>query len=589
MDVGFVDGGDLDFVHDGVHHGGGNVVGAHDPGRGFHHLFHPGQSLPKLGVVLLFLGQLFHLGGHVRDIGFDLRAHGQEIFIADFVVQIELQQLRPLLLFFFDLDFCFQDFLFHVGGLAHGGNLVDQSFQRRVGFAAELLEHLEQHVHPEGKDVYTALFAIDRVDTLLKYYEYFKKHNDKGYRIAAIFHCQQNEDMEDGCDETTRDKFAAIIDEYNEMFHTSFAPDTFDSYRKDIIKRMKQKNLPQVDLLLVVDMMLTGFDSKPTNLLILDKNLEWHGLLQAYSRTNRVDKVTKRFGQIVTYRNIKQAQDDALKLFSGDGNPNEFLLQSYEYYLAEYRKRVEKLKVICETPDDAGHLIDDDQKREYVFAFRSLASTYATLKTFSKYEQADLDVFLDEADYYDYKSWYLTFYDEMKKDKEKGKENVLVDVDFNIELVRTDKINVVYILNLLKDINRKDKQHMEQSVDLILREIERSDNEKLRYKKEIMTDFIRSSFFDLDPEEDIAKAYEDYEKERMASEIDLFSKENEIPSNIVTDILVEFFANDKAVTKETIRIELHDLDLGLIAMTKRIKAIQMFISEMYNKYTAEGD
>ena len=177
----------------------------------------------------------------------------------------------------------------------------------------------------------------------------------------------------------------------------------------------------------------------------------------------------------------------------------------------------------------------------------------------------------------------------MKKDKEKGKENVLVDVDFNIELVRTDKINVVYILNLLKDINRKDKQHMEQSVDLILREIERSDNEKLRYKKDIMTDFIRSRFFDLDPEEDIAKAYEDYEKERMASEIDLFSKENEIPSNIVTDILVEFFANDKAVTKETIRIELHDLDLGLIAMTKRIKAIQMFISEMYNKYTAEGD
>ena len=461
--------------------------------------------------------------------------------------------------------------------------------ERMEKIAIDILEHLEQHVHPEGKDVYTALFAIDRVDTLLKYYEYLKKHNDKGYRIAAIFHCQQNEDMEDGCDETTRDKFAAIIDEYNEMFHTSFAPDTFDSYRKDIIKRMKQKDLPQVDLLLVVDMMLTGFDSKPTNLLIIDKNLEWHGLLQAYSRTNRVDKVTKRFGQIVTYRNIKQAQDDALKLFSGDGNPNEFLLQSYEFYLTEYRKKAEKLKAICETPDDAGHLIDDDQKREYVFAFRSLASTYATLKTFSKYEQADLDVFLDEADYYDYKSWYLTFYDEMKKDKEKGKENVLVDVDFNIELVRTDKINVVYILNLLKDINRKDKQQMEQSVDLILREIERSDNEKLRYKKEIMTDFIRSRFFDLDPEEDIAKAYEDYEKERMASEIDLFSKENEISSNIVTGILVEYFANDKAVTKETIRIELHDLDLGLVAMTKRIKAIQMFISEMYNKYTAEGD
>lgn len=242
-----------------------------------------------------------------------------------------------------------------------------------------------------------------------------------------------------------------------------------------------------------------------------------------------------------------------------------------------------------ETPDNAGNIIDENEQRAYVIAFRSLASVYSTLKTFSKFEQADLDVFLDEADYYDYKSWYLTFYDQMKKDRERGKESVLVDVDFNIELVRTDKINVVYILNLLKDINRKDKEEMRKSVDLILREIERSDNEKMRYKKDIMTDFINIRFFDLDSEEDIIKAYEDYEKERMAADIEEFSKENDVPSAKVTDILVQFFANDKAVTKETIRIELHDLNLGLIQMTKRIKAIQLFISEMYNKYTAEGD
>jgi type I restriction enzyme R subunit len=207
----------------------------------------------------------------------------------------------------------------------------------------------------------------------------------------------------------------------------------------------------------------------------------------------------------------------------------------------------------------------------------------------SKFEQADLDVFLDEADYYDYKSWYLTFYDRMKRDRERGKESVLVDVDFNIELIRTDKINVVYILNLLKDINRNDKEEMKKSVDLILREIERTDNEKMRYKKDLMADFINLRFFDLDPEEDIIKAYEDYEKERMITDIDEFSKENDVPREKVTDILVQYFANDKAVTKETIRIELNNLDLGLIQMTKRIKAIQLFMSEMYNKYTAEGD
>lgn len=461
--------------------------------------------------------------------------------------------------------------------------------ERMEKIAIDILEHLEQHVHPEGKDVYTALFATDRVDSLLKYYDFLKKHNDKGYRIAAIYHCQNNEDMEDGCDETSKDRLKKCMDDYNDMFQTFFEPDNFDGYRKDIIRRMKQKDLPQVDLLLVVDMMLTGFDSKPTNLLILDKNLEWHGLLQAYSRTNRVDKATKRYGQIVTYRNIKEAQDNALKLFSGDGNPNEFLLQSYEYYLSEYRKRAEELRAVCETPDDAGNIIDENEQRLYVVAFRSLAGIYSTLKTFSKFEQADLDVFLDEADYYDYKSWYLTFYDRMKKDRERGRESVLVDVDFNIELVRTDKINVVYILNLLKDINRKDREEMKKSVDLILREVERSDNEKMRYKKDIMADFISKRFFDLDPEEDIIKAYENYEKERMAADIDRFSKENGVPSGKVTDFVVQYFADDRAVTKETIRVELHDLDLGLIQMTKRIKAIQMFMAEMYNKYTAEGD
>lgn len=104
-----------------------------------------------------------------------------------------------------------------------------------------------------------------------------------------------------------------------------------------------------------------------------------------------------------------------------------------------------------------------------------------------------------------------------------------------------------------------------------------------------MADFISKRFFDLDPEEDIIKAYENYEKERMAADIDRFSKENGVPSGKVTDFVVQYFADDRAVTKETIRVELHDLDLGLIQMTKRIKAIQMFMAEMYNKYTAEGD
>lgn len=192
--------------------------------------------------------------------------------------------------------------------------------KRMETIAKHIFEHHEQHVHPQGKDVYTALFAVDSIQTLGKYYDEFKKLNeqvpaDKKLKVAAIFSYQANEDMDDGSDEHSQELLERCMDEYNGLYGTAFKLDTFDAYRKDIAKRLKQKDLPQVDILLVVNMFLTGFDAKPLNTLYLDKNLIWHSLVQAYSRTNRVDKMTKQFGQIVTYRNIKQWQDEALTLY----------------------------------------------------------------------------------------------------------------------------------------------------------------------------------------------------------------------------------------------------------------------------------
>ena len=241
--------------------------------------------------------------------------------------------------------------------------------------AADIFEHHEQHVHPQGKDVYTALFAVDTIKTLGKYYDAFKELNeardaDKRYRVAAIFTYQANEDMDEGGDEHSQELLERCMNDYNEMFGTAFGLDSFDAYRKDITRRMKQKDLPQVDILLVVNMMLTGFDAKPLNTLYLDKNLIWHTLVQAYSRTNRVDKVTKQFGQIVSYRNIKRAQDDALRLFSGDGDPNEYLLESYEYYLSRWMDQVPVLRKVTQTVDDAGQLQSEDDIRHFILALR---------------------------------------------------------------------------------------------------------------------------------------------------------------------------------------------------------------------------
>ena len=460
--------------------------------------------------------------------------------------------------------------------------------QRISMIADHILSTLDSHIKPTGKDVYTALFAVDKIQTLMDYYHAFKEKNDKGYRICAIFTFQPNEDLSEGQDEHSARYLQECMDDYNAMFGTSFDLTTFDAYRKDIAKRLKQKDIPQVDLLIVVDMFLTGFDSKPTNTLFLDKNLIYHSLVQAYSRTNRIDKPTKQFGQIVTYRNIKKAQDAALKLFSGSGNPNDYLLESYEYYVTEYRKQAEAIRKICPTAADCGNLIEEDKQKEFIIIFRMLAKALATMKTFSKFDWADLDLFMDEEEYTEYKSWYLTFYDEQKAKAKAGVKTILADIDFNIELVRTDKINVVYVLNLLKEINRKNKEEMQKSIDLILREIDRSDNEKMRYKSGIMKAFINSRFFDLDPEEDIVKDYEQYEKEVMENDITEFAEANGITPDLVLSILNEYFVDERSITKNKIRERLADMQLPLLKQTKLINAILAFIKDMYDKFTAEG-
>lgn len=461
--------------------------------------------------------------------------------------------------------------------------------KRRIDIIADhILSTLDSHIKPTGKDVYTALFAVDKIQTLMDYYHAFKTKNDKGYKICAIFTFQPNEDLSEGQDEHSARYLQECMRDYNALFGTSFDLLTFDAYRKDISKRLKQKDLPQVDLLIVVDMFLTGFDSKPTNTLFLDKNLIYHSLVQAYSRTNRIDKPTKQFGQIVTYRNIKKAQDAALKLFSGSGNPNDYLLESYEYYVAKYRKQSEAIKKICPTAYDCGNLIEEDKQKEFIIIFRMLAKALATMKTFSKFDWADLDIFMNEEEYTEYKSWYLTFYDEQKAKTKAGINTVLADIDFNIELVRTDKINVVYVLNLLKEINRKDKDEMQKSIDLILREIDRSDNEKMRYKSGIMKAFINSRFFNLDPDDDIISEYEQYEKEVMENDVNEFADANDISPEIVLSILNEYFVDERSITKNKIRERLADMQLPLLKQTKLINAIMAFIKDMYDKFTAEG-
>ena len=224
----------------------------------------------------------------------------------------------------------------------------------------------------------------------------------------------------------------------------------------------------------------------------------------------------------------------------------------------------------------------------FIIAFRTLVSTLATLKTFSKFDWADLAVVLDEDEYEGYKTWYLYYKDQGKEPN--PKVPVPVDVDFDIELVRTDRINVVYILNLLKATHAKEQSAESRAadLDLILREIERSDNESLRAKKDVMVAFIKTRFYDLPEDADIQAAYEEFEKEMEKAELESFAYDNQIDYTVINDIMTDYIFNG-GISEESIRQRLKEYHLGLLKITKLTTDIKSFIVRTYDKFRAEGE
>ena len=466
--------------------------------------------------------------------------------------------------------------------------------------AADILANHEKRKKPQGVDEYTALFAVDSIKTLGKYYDIFKELNNKReekrkFKIAAIFSYRSNEDIDGEGDEHSQELLDRIIKDYNEIYETAFdlqSDNGFEAYRKDIMKRMKQKDLPQIDILLVVNMMLTGFDSKPLNTLYLDKNLVWHGLVQAYSRTNRVYKITKQFGKIVTYRNLKKKQDEALALFSGLGDPNAYLLEPYEVYYDAWKNGVEKIREIAATPADAGQIQDEDTKRNFVLAFRDMATNLATMKTFSEFDwnNKNVEEVMQEPEYDSYKSWYLNIADE-QKNTPKEKESILLDVDFNVSLIATDRINVVYILNLLKASKKRvvdSEEARKREMDLVLREIDNSDNETLRLKKELMKEFVMTRFYELPKDADINHEYLEFEKEKEKAEIETFTVKNDLKEEDIENWLAGY-AFTGQVSEEEIRRKLMDSGMSIFKITHKVKDIKQFVETTHKKYQAERE
>lgn len=352
---------------------------------------------------------------------------------------------------------------------------------------------------------FTAMFCVSSVDTLTQYYELFEKvqaakqQEDNLFKpltIATIFSYGANDavngdghnglieeeaaDIPATINQSNRDKLDRYIANYNARFGTNYnSGDGFYAYYRDIADRVKKK---QVDILLVVNMFLTGFDSKPLNTLYVDKNLKYHGLIQAFSRTNRVFNDKKPFGNIICFRNLKRATDEALALFSNKEARKVVLVPSFEEIKQDYQAAVEKLLAITPDYQTVDDLLTEDQQLDFIKAFREVMRYNAQLQTFVEYDQDQTA--LDKQHFANFASKYADLCRDLRKTSKKQKVSVLDDVDFQLDLLHSDRINVGYIINLLQlalnsDDDDKRKKYQAQVYDILSNDITLHDKQEL--------------------------------------------------------------------------------------------------------------
>ncbi len=415
-----------------------------------------------------------------------------------------------------------------------------------VWMADERLEDITKHILKNHRKKtknkqYTALFTVQSIKMAIKYYDLFKQHAED-INVASIFTYGANEPgNEDISMEHSRDSLERIMKDYNETFGTNFATDNFNGYFADVSKRIK-KGVPgeRLDILIVVDMFLTGFDSKPLNTLYVDRNLKYHTLLQAYSRTNRIEKETKPYGNIVCYRNLKYQTDEAIKLYSQTNDTNTVLMASYGEYLTEFRTALASLLQLAPTPESVDQLEAEEDQYQFVVLFRELSKLLLKLRTFDEFDFSENSIGIVEQNYQDFKSKYFAIYEKVKK-KEKGEEvSILDNLDFAIDVIQTDTINVSYILNLIRNINLEDEDERDKNVATIHRLLDQADNEDLRLKSDLIRKFLDKVVPVLDKESNLDEAYNEFEEEEREGEIYEFSKNVELQPDVVNEFLAEY-------------------------------------------------
>ncbi len=424
---------------------------------------------------------------------------------------------------------------------------------------------IQQHPIKTQNKTFTAMFCVSSVEMLIKYYDLFLKLKEEGkhnLKMATIFSYGANDEMISDSDDFDtkdfnevaepkeaynsyhkRDKLEIYIQEYNKTYLTNWTTkdsQSFYNYYKDIALRVRSK---QVDILFVVNMFLTGFDSKSLNTLFVDKNLRYHGLIQAYSRTNRILGDKKSQGNIVVFRNLKKATDDAIALFSDKNAKEIIILKPYEDYVKEINVAYSSLIAITPTFESVDDLVSEDDELEFVKAFREIIRLKNIITSFVDFTFEDIT--LEEQEFENYKSKYLDLSDKSKKEK----TSILNEVDFELELIHRDDITVAYILLLLaklKGISLSDKERKQKEIlDIV------AGDSKLRSKRELIERFIEENLPLLD-ETNIEEGYASFMIKEQHKAFNEFVEKEKLNADRLKKLTEDYLFSQRVPTKQEV-------------------------------------
>jgi type I restriction enzyme R subunit len=456
---------------------------------------------------------------------------------------------------------------------------------KRLGKIADYI--IDNHGRKTHNREFTGMFCVSSVETLIKYYDIFQKKKEAGehnLNIATIFSYSANEDDADangflaeelsvveepralyGLQVHSREKLDEFIGHYNQMYDTKFSTkdsESFYNYYNDISKKVKER---KIDILLVVNMFLTGFDSPTLSTLYVDKNLKYHGLIQAYSRTNRVLNEQKSQGNIVVFRNLKNATDEAITLFSNKDAIDVIIMKPYEDYTSKFNEAFEELIKLTPTVDSVNDLKTEDDELAFIKAFRDLMRLKNIMNSFADFDWSDLE--MDEQQFEDYKSKYLDLYDKVKSEHQKEKVSILEDVDFELELIHRDDINVSYIIQLLIKLKANTKGDATKAENEIYNLL--NSESDLRSKRELIERFIKENLPVIEDTDDVSQEFEKYWNEEQQKAFNQIVIEENLSQEKTEKLIENYLFSEREPMRDEI-LELIEGDKPTILNRKKL-------------------